>query len=85
MPGSQLRRPGCSALAWLPDGQAWLIYGRGIFELQTGQLVADLLLSDIDSYRLLKPDVLQVVSNAAGQRQIVVFKLDMPKISTLIR
>ncbi|WP_428937626.1 hypothetical protein [Fontivita pretiosa] len=88
MPGLDTHNFTGNALAWLPDNSGWLIYGQGVFGPNTGRLVEDLKLPKVQISRVVTPDIVQVVADAApgsGQKQIALLRLDMQKVSSMVR
>jgi hypothetical protein len=88
MPGLDTHNFTGSALAWLPDNSGWLIYGQGVFGPNTGRLVEDLKLPKVQISRVVTPDIVQVVADAppgSGQQQIALLRLDMQKVSSMVR
>jgi len=87
LPGHDIQKFTGSALAWMPDGKGWLLYGQGVFDMTTGQMVADLAMPCVQTSRVMPPDIIEVVgeqpSNNA-QKQITLLRLDMQKVATLM-
>ncbi|HMB95894.1 MAG TPA: hypothetical protein VKK61_07640, partial [Tepidisphaeraceae bacterium] len=76
-----------NALAWLPDGSGWLIYGQGILDSAGGSQIADLGVGGVESAHIVQPSSVELVRQVppGGPKQITVLHLDMSKISSLIR
>ncbi len=76
-----------NALAWMPDGKSWLLYGQGVFDTVNGRMVADLGVPNVETYRVISPDTVEVVGQPAPNtpRRITTVRLDMDKVASLVQ
>jgi hypothetical protein len=88
LPGHDIQKFTGSALSWMPDGKGWLLYGQGVFDMVTGQMVADLAMPCIEGTRVIPPDIIEVVAEQSSnnnQKQITLLRLDMQKVHSLMQ
>jgi hypothetical protein len=71
-----------SAVAWLPEGNGWVLYGQSVISA-TGQPLDNLGGLHVYNFTSRSPDIVEIVGKVAGtnQKMITVLHLDLPKIA----
>jgi predicted Zn finger-like uncharacterized protein len=89
-PGSSFHEDGAATftgqpILWLPDGNAWLLYGHAVVDNESGRVIADLGIKKVSQQRLAEHDLLALeCAGPAGQgAQMLLVSLDAAKLAGL--
>lgn len=72
------------ALDWLPDGAAWLVYGRYVIDARHGRELGTFDLAELRGHRFLDRDTIAVLSSPdSGVMRMTTAKLNLQKLALL--
>lgn len=75
-----------SGLAWIGNGQAWLVHGSEIIDSARGRVIGRTGLKQVANQQVAGPDVVHVAhTNSDGLKQLSILRLDLDKLSELTR
>jgi hypothetical protein len=89
-PGSSFHEEGAlpftgQPILWLPDGNAWLLYGHAVVDNESGRVIADLGIKKITQQHVAGHDLLalECAGSPSQELQMLLVSLDAAKLAAL--